>query len=292
MYNKYEKKAKQTGARIVHHCGFDSIPSDIGTMLAAKAFREKFGKDAEKVEMVISLNGGGVQGGTVATVLDQMENGAAYHKALKDSMINAPPIPSLGRTKLVYSKGISWSAPLKKWGVPFFMAGCNQPVVRRSNGRLGYAMNMIYNERMGFNSFLRALTFYLGLVALGSILAFPPTRWMFKRLGLLPAPGQGPELDKMLTCSYNANFTASGGGNNTHTMKLSAIGDPGSYSTSYCLGESAVCLSKDAKEGKLSSSGGVMTPAAAMGDALALRLARSGKFAFDFEGAAHAASKM
>ena len=76
MFNKFEALAAKTGARIVHQAGFDSVPSDVGTFLACKAFRAQYGTDCKEVQMFVTIKGGGVQGGTIATVLNEIENGA------------------------------------------------------------------------------------------------------------------------------------------------------------------------------------------------------------------------
>ena len=76
----------------MHHCGFDSVPSDIGVLHSAYEFKRQHGEAPDDIEMVIEIKGGGAAGGTFATVLDQLENGSAYAKSLKASLASAPPL--------------------------------------------------------------------------------------------------------------------------------------------------------------------------------------------------------
>ena len=272
----------------MHHCGFDSVPSDIGVLHSAYEFKRQHGEAPDDIEMVIEIKGGGAAGGTFATVLDQLENGSEYAKSLKASLASAPPLPSVGATTLSYPLGITWRARAGLYGIPFFMALCNMPVVKRSNGRLGFAPHLTYSERMGFRGLLKAVAYYVAMSIGVLLLAFPPTRWLLKRY-YLPAPGEGPDLTNMAKKSYSCTFVATKGEASTVTI-MDAQGDPGAYSTTYILAEAAMCLSQDA--GSLSSPGGVMTPAGAMGDALMKRMVASGKFKFRSPASAVAAGSV
>jgi len=284
MFAKYEKYAKESGARIVHHCGFDSVPSDLGAMFAAQVYRQRFGSDVQRIEMTITMRGpAGLQGGTLDTVIDQVTNGKTYTAALKAarSQEGCPLPPGDGKTKLEWSKGVSWSPQAKCWCIPFFMASCNQPVVQASNGRLAYAQNLVYYERQTVKNLHTAVITWCCFAIFGLLVAFPPTRWLLVKY-VLPPPGQGPDQETMAKCSYKVMFAASGGQHKDQAkvgVTVTAVGDPSCISTTCCLAESAMCLSKDCS--KLTSSGGVMTPAYAMGDVLRGRLQRSGKFSFE-----------
>lgn len=268
MFNKFEAQARESGARIVHQAGFDSVPSDTGAFLAARDFRKRFGRDCEKIEMYVSVRGGGIQGGTIDTLMNEIVNGSAMRAANKASREGAPPLPKAGRTVQVWTKGVSWSPEAKKWGVPFFMAGANMPYVARTNGRLGYSDKLEYSESMAFRSLLVAIGAYLGLITFGLLLVVPPTRWLLKTF-VLPAPGQGPSRESCLAASYRMQFVATGGGDRTD-VQLKAVGDASCISTTCCLAETAMALSMDAA--KLDSPGGVMTAMSAMGDVLLERL--------------------
>merc|ERR1712127_728302 len=94
MFNKFESVAKSTGARIVHQAGFDSVPSDIGSLFAAQSFTERFGREPEQIQMFVSVRGGGVQGGTIDTVLEEFRNGASVKRAMIASKQGAPEVPA------------------------------------------------------------------------------------------------------------------------------------------------------------------------------------------------------
>ena len=268
MFNRFEAIAKESGARIVHQAGFDSVPSDMGAMLAARTFRERFDRDAEKIEGFFNLKGGGVQGGTIATVLDGLANSQKHKQLKKQSSKGAPPHPNEGKTKMAWVTGLSWNKSAELWGVPFFMQPCNVPNVRHSNGRLGYSKKLAYSEYMSFNSFVPALFMYLGLIVVGILLVVPPTRWVLKKF-VLPAPGQGPSMEQCEKASYTVKFCATAGSDQAD-VKITAVGDASCISTTCCIAETAMGLTKDAH--KLTSPGGVTTTAAALGDVLLSRL--------------------
>jgi short subunit dehydrogenase-like uncharacterized protein len=270
MFNRFDKIAKETGARIVHQAGFDSVPSDIGVYLTAQTFRERFGRDVEKIDMAVKLRGGGIQGGTIDTVMNELVNGSESRRVAKASKKGAPPLPSKGKTKSVKNLLLSFNTASQRWGFLFFMAGANCPYVSRSNGRLGYSKNLVYQETMVFGSFLQALAAYLGFIIFGILLVLPPTRWLLQRF-VLPAPGQGPSKESCEKASYSMIFRGTDGSQgDVVDVKLEAVGDASCISTTCCIAETAMALSKDAAS--LTSSGGVITAAAAMGDVLLERL--------------------
>jgi short subunit dehydrogenase-like uncharacterized protein len=204
--------------------------------------------------MFVALRGGGVQGGTIATVLNELENGHKVRAEKRASRGNAPPLPTAGKTTTIFTKGISWSPQAHAYAIPFFMAGANSPYVQRSNGRLGYSSSMTYNENMTFDSLPQALAAYAGLAAAGLLLVVPPTRWALKRW-VLPAPGEGPTPTQREAASYTMLFVATGGDADRVDVKLDAVGDASCISTTCCLAETALVLSSDAA--RLSSPGGV-----------------------------------
>eukprot|EP00656_Telonema_subtile_P031370 TRINITY_DN3433_c0_g1_i2.p1 TRINITY_DN3433_c0_g1~~TRINITY_DN3433_c0_g1_i2.p1 ORF type:complete len:433 (-),score=123.55 TRINITY_DN3433_c0_g1_i2:213-1511(-) len=288
MFNRFETLANKTGARIVHQAGFDSVPSDIGAMLAAQTFQQKFGRAPEEIQMFVALRGGGVQGGTIDTVMNEFENGKAVAQAKRASKEGAPALPAVGKTRLVWPKGVSWNALARKWCIPFFMAGANMPYVARSNGRLGYSPNLVYSEQMMSSSFVKSLFTYIAMVVFAVMLYIRPTRWFLKRF-VLPAPGQGPSMEVCEKASYGMLFCATGGSDRAD-VKIDATGDASCISTTCCLAETAMALSKDTD--KLKSPGGVMTAAAALENVLLERLQATPLFKIAAQAVSAAKSKM
>jgi short subunit dehydrogenase-like uncharacterized protein len=263
MASKHHAKAQETGARLVPGAGFDSVPSDLGTYLIVRRFQEQFGTSPTRVNMYVTGLKGGLQGGTLNTVLNEIENPTP--KAPRDAANVAK-----GRTKLEWRKGIWYDSSIGRWTIPFFMASANQPIVRRSNAQLGYCDDMGYSESSALG-FLSAVSQYVGY-AIGLLcLLIPPTRSLLKRF-VLPQSGQGPSRDAMIGGRYKYTFVASGG---DHELKMdwAGRGDPGGIGTTIILGECAACLALE--KDRLPSKGGVLTPVSAMADALWERLQKA-----------------
>ena len=274
--------AVRSGARIVHSCGFDSIPSDLGTLLVAEAAAADGAGDLEDVTLVVRAMRGGLSGGTLAsmkTQLDEMRADRDRRRVASDPYALSPDRsaePDLGRQPDV--SGVRFDRDLGCWIGPFVMAATNTRVVRRSNALLDYAYGrtMRYREVQGFGSgpgspvLAGAMT--AGIAAFAAGMAFRPTRTLLDRV--LPEPGEGPS-DKTQQAGYFridvVGRTATGA---RYVCHVSAPGDPGYAATSVMLGESALCLALDRE--RLPERAGVLTPASAMGDLLVDRLRAAG----------------
>jgi short subunit dehydrogenase-like uncharacterized protein len=138
MIDANQARATQTGARIVHTCGFDSIPSDLGTWATQQEFIRRFGRPASKVTAFFGESSGGLSGGTAAS-------GFAIAEAMVDPAVRRvlrnpyalDPDPEADKPP-VDTRMVGWDAGLKMFFVPFFMAATNSPVVRRSHALAGY----------------------------------------------------------------------------------------------------------------------------------------------------------
>jgi short subunit dehydrogenase-like uncharacterized protein len=69
----YQGAAKASGARIVHTCGYDSVPFDIGTWHLQQAMLKRHGVAARHVKARVGHTRGGASGGTVASMLNMLE---------------------------------------------------------------------------------------------------------------------------------------------------------------------------------------------------------------------------
>jgi short subunit dehydrogenase-like uncharacterized protein len=158
------------------------------------------------------------------------------------------------------------------------MAGINTRVVRRSNALQGwaYGRRFRYREVTGFGASpaapLLAATVSAALKAAGAGLAFGPSRAMISQL--LPAPGQGPGEKTRRTGYFRIQIHTRTSAGVRYLATIEAQGDPGYAATSVMLGETALCLALDRNE--LPDRAGVLTPATAMGAALAARLRSAG----------------
>jgi short subunit dehydrogenase-like uncharacterized protein len=253
--------AAEQGVRIVHSCGFDSIPSDLGVLL----LHEHAG-ELEDTTLVVAAMKGGFSGGTLASMKGQIDELGA-DKAVRRVVFDPNALsPALGRSderdlrKVVKDQRHGWIGP-------FVMATYNTRIVRRSHALLGYGPKFRYREVSRYPNPVAAAAFTAGLGALAGGLAFGPTRKLLDKL--LPAPGQGPSEKARRTGFFRMEIHGQG-----HCATVAARGDPGYAATAVMMGESALTLALE--RAKLPDRTGVLTPASALGSPLIERLRAAG----------------
>ena len=275
MIDAHQTAAQQAGVRIVHCCGFDSIPSDLGVFNLQQASIEQFGAPFEEVEAVYWGVRGSVSGGTIASMTHILEEASD-----RDTRrILAHPyslVPGGGGPKQVWQRGTRYSQRGGVWTGPFVMAVVNEKVVRRSNALLDYRYgeNFSYGESMkmgrGIRGRVSASLFSAGFLGGVGLLAIPPVRRLAQRT-VLPSPGDGPTDEAIEAGFFRLRvFGHRAGGDPAKRLQLVVNGkrDPGYGATACMLAESAICLSRNPDL----PMAGVLTPASAMGDALTERL--------------------
>jgi short subunit dehydrogenase-like uncharacterized protein len=275
--------AQKSGARIVHTCGFDSIPSDLG-MCVLHEFLKEQGEATELLRAtlgVLSMKGT-FSGGTAASVTELLQLAASDRKIrrlLADPYGLSPnreAEPNLGREADLVS--LEHDAFLGRWVAPFVMASVNTRVVRRSNALLGhaYGRTMRYREvtvlKRGPLGFLSGSAAMLGLGALVVSQKFGVTRQIARRM--LPKPGEGPDEAARNAGSFRLRIEAENAAGKRFRVHVAGTSDPGYGETAKMAGESALCLLRD--QGMLPKRAGVLTPAAAMGMPLVSRLRNAG----------------
>ena len=270
--------AKSTGARIVHACGFDSIPSDLGTWLLHQAA----GEPLDRVTLVVESMRGGFSGGTIASLeaqLDQVRSDRAIRNVVFDPYTLSPDRanePDLGKQSDFH--GPQHDPELGGWVVPFMMASVNTRVVRRTNALLGYAYgeSLRYREVLatgdGFKGQAAAFGMATGMSLFMLGLALPPTRWVLDRV--LPSPGEGPSEEARRKGSFRISLHGQTTSGRKVVARVRATGDPGYEATAVMLSESALALALDADA--LPQRAGVLTPVTAMGAVLRDRLVAAG----------------
>jgi short subunit dehydrogenase-like uncharacterized protein len=272
----HHEQAIKTGARIVHTCGFDSIPSDLGTWAAQQEFQRRFGRYAQKVSAFFGESSGGMSGGTAASGFAIAE--AMKEKAVRRILRNPyalDPAPD-GIHPKIDDRVAGWDSYLRMFFVPFFMAPTNAPVVRRAHALAGrpWGDDFTYREVMSTpgnaRGALMAAATLAGLTGLSAAMKSPRLRALLQAYA--PKPGEGPSQHKREHGHWKARFVAESGADKLLYVAADSQGDPGYGSTAKMLGESALCLAYD----PLDSSGGVQTPSVAMGGALLYRLRRAG----------------
>lgn len=285
----YHKQAADTGARIVHSCGFDSIPSDLTVYaLYRRALEDGAGELAE-TNMVLRTFAGGVSGGTLASIMEVMQTASTDPEARR--LMNDPYTlttdraaePDLGhQSDSPWRRGREIAPELDGlWTGAFAMGGANARIVRRSNALLdhGYGRTFRYAENMSVGSSVVApvaaavgTAVNAALLGLGSRYFDKLPRRLLDRVA--PKPGTGPSEKVRDNGHYRVEtFTTT-----THGVRYRATmaqqGDPGYKATSVMLGECGLALAFD--DDMLSDLRGVLTPAAAMGDALLVRFPAAG----------------
>jgi short subunit dehydrogenase-like uncharacterized protein len=274
MIDAHHQRAKETGARIVHCCGFDSIPADVSCWLLQHELQSKGQPPAASLRGYYSNLRGGVSGGTVASmrgIIQAAMKDRHLRRLLVDRYALVPSRSGQSRQREI-SLGIDRAAGVAT--APFVMAGINTRVVYRSNDLLAnsYGADFTYHEAMAFPLGARGLAdaakMAAGVSALPVAMAVPQLAKLLDRK--LPKSGEGPSEKARQRGRYTLRVSAADANGITVTFKDNA--DPGYGSTSKMLSAAATCLAFDALE----SPGGVLTPMAAMGNDLIVRLRNAG----------------
>lgn len=275
-----DARARETGARIVHACGFDSVPSDLGVLaLADRVAADAEGQLAETT-LAVTAARGGFSGGTIASLtgqLDEVRTDKEARRLALDPYALSPDRdaePDLGpQRELTHPRD---DALVGRWVAPFVMASYNTRIVRRSNAlmRWRYGKGFRYAEvvatRSGPLGLAAAAAVTAGTGGLAAGLLFAPTRALLARV--LPSPGEGPSERAREKGYFRLEVHTCTTSGAHYVAHVGASGDPGHAATSVMLGESVLALA--AREG--SPEGGVTTPAAALGEPLADRLRARG----------------
>jgi len=284
MIDEHDGQAQRSGARIVHTCGFDCIPSDLGVHWLQREMMARHGVYARSVKYRIESFKGAFSGGTAAsmlTMLEAAEQDPSINTILKDPYALNPAGAARGLDGPEKTHP-EYDPDFKAWTAPFVMGEVNTKVVRRSNALLGYPYGVEFRYDEGILLPFGQLGFPLAVGLAGGTATFNSamrTKALRKWLGgLLPEPGAGPDRSTRESGHFRIQLLArhpDRSGADLH-LRIQAERDPGYGATARMLGESAVCLAKDG----LSSGGGVLTPAAAMGDALIDRLDENAEVRF------------
>lgn len=283
--DRLHDRAAAAGARIVHCCGFDSIPSDLGTLLAHRTL-EREGLRLRRNRLRVGPTRGKFSGGTVASLFEILEEARAdrrVRRVLADPYALNPPAEREGPDGRDV-QGPSLDEDRGVWTGPFLMAGINTRVVRRSNALLGfpYGRDFRYEEAVdtgrGLTGRARATMLSAALAAFTAGAALPPTAW-FLRSFVLPSPGEGPTAEERARGHFRIVLHGEADDGDEHSAPtrikttIAADRDPGYGATARMLAASALCLARDEAEGL---SGGVLTPASALGLPLVERLRTAG----------------
>jgi short subunit dehydrogenase-like uncharacterized protein len=286
---QYHKLAADAGARIVHSCGFDSVPSDLSVYALYRAARGDGAGELLATDFVVRSFSGGVSGGTVASmleVLDAASRDPDVRRQLADPYTlstDRAAEPDLGhQPDLPLRRGRQIAPELAGlWTAGFMMAPVNTRIVRRSNALLdwAYGRQFRYSESMSLGSSPLAPLASAAVGGVGSAtfgLGSRFFRLLPRRLveRLVPKPGTGPSAEARERGYYRIETYTTTTSGARYVARMEQRGDPGYKATSVLLGECGLALAFD--RDKLSDLRGVLTPAAAMGDALLARFPAAG----------------
>jgi short subunit dehydrogenase-like uncharacterized protein len=280
MIDAHDARARETGARIVHCCGFDSIPSDLGVFLLQEGALERHGAPCSEVTASFGPLRGSVSGGSLhsmLTLVEELGRDRAARRVMRDPYALYPAGIPAGRDGLP-SLRVRRAPGRDGWTGPFVMAVINERVVRRTNALLGfpYGTAFRYREVAAYPAGRRGLAMALGTGAAMASVGVAGRVWGLPRLlgWLAPRrPGEGPDAEALAQGFFRVCLEGRGKdpGGRPFEMSLQVEGgEPGYAETSRMLVQAALCLAQD----DLSSPGGVHTPASAMARPLLARLRR------------------
>ncbi|MCK1797289.1 saccharopine dehydrogenase NADP-binding domain-containing protein [Streptomyces sp. XM4193] len=260
VYVNHHARARETGARLVHACGFDSVPHDLGVLFTVLRMPQDV---PLRVEGYVRAKAG-MSGGTFASALESfarwqtMSATARARRELeprpRDRRISTP----VGRIRR--AKGMpAWAVPLPT---------IDPQIVGRSAAQLErYGPDFEYRHAAAVRRLPVVAGGVLGVAGIALAAQIPPAR---RKLGAKLAPGDGPSESRRARSWFSVRFTATGGGQTVRT-EVSG-GDPGYGETAKMLAESALCLAFD----ELPHTSGQVTTAVAMGEPLIERLRAAG----------------
>jgi short subunit dehydrogenase-like uncharacterized protein len=286
MIDRYADAARESGARIVHCCGFDSIPSDLGVYFLQRESMRQLGQPCTRVKMRVRAMRGGFSGGTAASLMNAIKEAAA-DPALRKELANPYSLCPKGERRGPRQpnvKGAEFDDAFGAWIAPFVMSAINTRIVHRSNALLehAYGSDFTYDEAVlagkGMKGRFNATGMATGLGAFVVAGALPPTRWLLERF-VLPAPGEGPSPEAQAKGFFDLRFHGTTADGRSLRARVTGDRDPGYGSTAKMLGQAAACLAKDV--GKADKPGGFWTPATIFGDRLVDRLQSDAGLAFE-----------
>lgn len=260
MYLEHDARARETGARIVHACGFDSVPHDLGVYFTVQQLPEDV---PLRIDGFVRSNAV-FSGGTFASALTTMGRGPQMLRAAKERRLHEPRL--VARRARAPLGAPRFSTETGTWALP--LPTLDAQIVERSARALPrYGPDFRYRHYASVRHLPVALG---GTAALGALLGaaqVPAARaWLMGRY----EPGSGPDAERRRRSWFTVRFVGEGGGRRVFT-EVSG-GDPGYDETAKMLAESALCLALD----ELPTVSGQVTTAVAMGDALGKRLRAAG----------------
>ncbi|AWM01618.1 saccharopine dehydrogenase family protein [Bradyrhizobium amphicarpaeae] len=271
MIDKYEAAAKESGARIVFSCGFDSVPFELGTFFVQEEAKRVFGAPAARVKGRVRDMRGTLSGGTAASAK------ATFDAVAKDisliSILNDPFALTPGFTGPKQPRGNKplIEEDLNSWAAPFMMALINTRNVHRSNMLMGfpYGQDFVYDEMVLTGPGEKGEANAKRVMAANAEKTGPGA----------PKPGEGPSKEERENGLFDLLYVAIAPDGRMVRAGVTGDRDPGYGSTSKMISECAMCLLRDTTD----VAAGFWTPGAAMQHKLIKRLRDNAGLTFDVE---------
>jgi len=271
MIEKYETAAKESGARIVFSCGFDSVPFELGTFFVQEEAKRVFGAPAARVKGRVRDMRGTLSGGTAASAK------ATFDAVAKDisliAILNDPFALTPGFTGPKQPKGNRpvLEEDLQSWAAPFMMALINTRNVHRSNMLMGfrYGQDFVYDEMVLTGPGEKGEANAKRVMAANSEKTGPNA----------PKPGEGPSKEERENGRFDLLYVAIAPDGRMVRAGVTGDRDPGYGSTSKMISECAMCMLRDTTD----VAAGFWTPGAAMQHKLIKRLRDNAGLTFNVE---------
>ncbi|WP_069772553.1 trans-acting enoyl reductase family protein [Streptomyces sp. LUP30] len=259
-YVRHDARARETGARLLHACGFDSVPHDLGAYFTVRQLPEGV---PLTVDGFVTADAS-FSGGTFASALGQFARGRQMVAAARERGRHEPRL--VGRRAAAPVGAPRFAPEVGAWALPLPTVDA-QVVLRSARALQRYGPDFRYRHYAAVRRLPVAVGGVAAVGALAAAAQLPPARrWLSDRL----KPGEGPSAQKRARSWFSVRFVGEGGGRRVYT-EVSG-GDPGYDETAKMFAEAALALVCDA----LPPTAGQVTTAVAMGDALTERLTRAG----------------
>ena len=274
LIDNHHDEASRKGVRIIPSCGYDSIPSDLGSLYCVQSMN----KPIKRIEAFHTMKGE-ASGGTLETMFSLAD--LDLGKSLFDPfLLNPEGTVSDQQKKLSKDKtGVLEQDVINGWSGPFIMAAANTRVVRRSA-----ALHEQKGEKYGQDFTYQEFTFHkkktgaymaMAFLAIFGLVLMTPLRKIVRPL--MKKPGEGPSKEARENGWFSATYKALADDGDVSVFKMHGKGDPGYKITSLLVTESALCLVENEQDLPGGSDyGGILTSASGLGGALISRLKNAG----------------
>ncbi|MGW0085746.1 saccharopine dehydrogenase family protein [Streptomyces sp. NPDC003393] len=260
VYVRHDTRARETGSRLVHACGFDSVPHDLGVYFTVQQLPEGVPLTVDGYVRADAA----FSGGTFASALNQFARPLRMRAAARDRARHEPRL--MGRRASAPVGAPRFAGEIGAWALPLPTID-PQIVVRSARALDRYGPDFRYRHYAAVRHLSAAAGGVAAVGTLATAAQLPPARrWLSGRL----RPGEGPSPQKRARSWFSVRFVGEGGGRRVFTEV--AGGDPGYDETAKMFAESALSLAFD----DLPHTAGQVTTAAAMGNTLIDRLRAAG----------------